>query len=85
MSIIIAQDLSKLYPVAIKEPGIQGTISHFFRRKYREIKAVNNVSFEITPGEVVGFLGANGAGKTTTLKMLTGLIHPSSGNVRGMN
>ena len=82
MSIIIAQDLSKLYPVAIKEPGIQGTISHFFRRKYREIKAVNNVSFEITPGEVVGFLGANGAGKTTTLKMLTGLIHPSSGNVR---
>ncbi|MEO1693547.1 MAG: ATP-binding cassette domain-containing protein, partial [Cyanobacteria bacterium J06631_6] len=68
MSIIIAQDLSKVYPVAIKEPGIKGTISHFFRRKYREIKAVNNVSFEIAPGEVVGFLGANGAGKTTTLK-----------------
>ncbi|MGB3635999.1 MAG: ATP-binding cassette domain-containing protein [Rivularia sp. (in: cyanobacteria)] len=82
MSIIIAQDLSKVYPVAIKEPGIKGTVSHFFRRKYREIKAVNNVSFEIAPGEVVGFLGANGAGKTTTLKMLTGLIHPSSGNVR---
>ncbi len=82
MSIIIAQDLSKVYPVAVKEPGIKGTISHFFRRKYREIKAVNNISFEITPGEVVGFLGANGAGKTTTLKMLTGLIHPSSGNVR---
>ncbi|MEO1429794.1 MAG: ATP-binding cassette domain-containing protein [Cyanobacteria bacterium J06632_19] len=85
MSIIIAQDLSKVYPVAIKEPGIKGTISHFFRRKYREIKAVNNVSFEIAPGEVVGFLGANGAGKTTTLKMLTGLIHPSSGNVRVAN
>ncbi len=85
MSIIIAQDLSKVYPVAIKEPGIKGTVSHFFRRKYREIKAVNNVSFEIAPGEVVGFLGANGAGKTTTLKMLTGLIHPSSGNVRVAN
>ncbi|MEO0688341.1 MAG: ATP-binding cassette domain-containing protein, partial [Cyanobacteria bacterium J06649_11] len=85
MSIIIAQDLSKVYPVAIKEPGIKGTISHFFNRKYREIKAVNNVSFEITPGEVVGFLGANGAGKTTTLKMLTGLIHPSSGNIRVAN
>ncbi|MEM7578896.1 MAG: ATP-binding cassette domain-containing protein [Cyanobacteria bacterium P01_A01_bin.80] len=85
MSIIIAQDLSKVYPVAIKEPGIKGTVSHFFRRKYREIKAVNNVSFEITPGEVVGFLGANGAGKTTTLKMLTGLIHPSSGNIRVAN
>ncbi len=85
MSIIIAQDLSKVYPVAIKQPGIKGTISHFFRRKYREIQAVNNVSFEIAPGEVVGFLGANGAGKTTTLKMLTGLIHPSSGNVRVAN
>ena len=85
MSIIIAQDLSKVYPVAIKEPGIKGTVSHFFRRKYREIKAVNKVSFEIAPGEVVGFLGANGAGKTTTLKMLTGLIHPSSGNVRVAN
>lgn len=85
MSIIIAQDLSKVYPVAIKEPGIKGTVSHFFRRKYREIKAVNNVSFEIAPGEVVGFLGANGAGKTTTLKMLTGLIHPSSGNIRVAN
>lgn len=85
MSIIIAQDLSKIYPVALKEPGLKGTINHFFQRKYREIKAVNNVSFEIAPGEVVGFLGANGAGKTTTLKMLTGLIHPSSGNVRVAN
>ncbi|AKG22899.1 ABC transporter ATP-binding protein [Calothrix sp. 336/3] len=85
MSIIVAQNLSKIYPVAVKEPGIQGTISHFFRRTYREIKAVSHVSFEIAPGEVVGFLGPNGAGKTTTLKMLTGLIHPSSGivNVAG--
>ncbi|MBR8837089.1 MAG: ATP-binding cassette domain-containing protein [Stigonema ocellatum SAG 48.90 = DSM 106950] len=82
MSIIIAQDLSKVYPVAVKEPGIKGTITHFFRRTYRDIKAVQDVSFEITPGEVVGFLGPNGAGKTTTLKMLTGLIHPSSGQVR---
>lgn len=82
MSIIIAENLSKSYPVAVKESGIKGTITHFFRRTYREIKAVQNVSFEIAPGEVVGFLGPNGAGKTTTLKMLTGLIHPSSGNIR---
>ncbi len=82
MSIIIAQNLSKSYPVAVKEPGIRGTISHFFRRTYRQIRAVQDVSFEIAPGEVVGFLGPNGAGKTTTLKMLTGLIHPTSGNVR---
>ncbi|HEY9769859.1 MAG TPA: ATP-binding cassette domain-containing protein [Coleofasciculaceae cyanobacterium] len=60
-------------------------MTHFFRRTYREIKAVQNVSFQIQPGEIVGFLGANGAGKTTTLKMLTGLIHPSGGEVRVAN
>jgi ABC-2 type transport system ATP-binding protein len=81
MSIIIAEKLSKVYPVAEKQPGLAGTISHFFRRTYRNINAVKDVSFEIASGEVVGFLGPNGAGKTTTLKMLTGLIHPSSGRV----
>ncbi|WP_319423342.1 ABC transporter ATP-binding protein [Pleurocapsa sp. FMAR1] len=81
MSIIAVENLSKIYPVAIKKPGLKGTLTHFFRRTYREIKAVQNVTFQIQPGEVVGFLGANGAGKTTTLKMLTGLIHPSEGEV----
>lgn len=82
MFIISVNNLSKIYPVAIKKPGLKGTLNHFFRRTYREIKAVEDVSFQIQPGEVVGFLGANGAGKTTTLKMLTGLIHPSQGEVR---
>ncbi|MBE9209661.1 ATP-binding cassette domain-containing protein [Nostoc sp. LEGE 06077] len=82
MPSIFVDNLSKSYTVAIKEPGIAGTITHFFRRTYRSIQAVENVSFEIAPGEIVGFLGPNGAGKTTTLKMLTGLIHPSSGSVR---
>ncbi len=82
MSAIVAENLAKVYPVAVKEPGIKGTIQHFFQRTYREIKAVQDISFRIEPGEVVGFLGANGAGKTTTLKMLTGLIHPSSGQVK---
>lgn len=81
MSIIVAKDLSKVYPVAVKEPGLKGTLNHFLRRTYRMIEAVRKVSFEIEAGEVVGFLGANGAGKTTTLKMLTGLIHPSAGTV----
>ncbi|MGL5194321.1 MAG: ABC transporter ATP-binding protein [Chroococcales cyanobacterium] len=81
MSIIVAEHLSKVYPVAIKEPGLKGTLNHFFHRTYRNIEAVKDVSFQIQPGEVVGFLGPNGAGKTTTLKMLTGLIHPSSGRV----
>lgn len=82
MPIVVAEDLSKVYPVAVKEPGFKGTLRHFLRRTYRPVKAVQNVSFQIETGEVVGFLGPNGAGKTTTLKMLTGLIHPSSGQVR---
>ena len=82
MPIIVAENLSKVYPVAVKEPGIKGTLVHFLRRTYRTVNAVADVSFQIETGEVVGFLGANGAGKTTTLKMLTGLIHPSGGKVR---
>lgn len=82
MSIVVAERLSKFYPVAIKEPGLKGTLLHFFRRKHRLVKAVQEVSFQINAGEIVGFLGPNGAGKTTTLKMLTGLIHPSSGKVK---
>ncbi|MBT9310584.1 ABC transporter ATP-binding protein [Leptothoe kymatousa] len=82
MSAIDVQQLTKVYPVAIKQPGLSGTLRHFFQRDYRQVKAVNEVSFHIEPGEVVGFLGPNGAGKTTTLKMLTGLIYPSSGQVR---
>lgn len=81
MSIITVENLSKTYPVAVKEAGLRGTFTHFFHRTYRDVKAVQDVSFRIQPGEVVGFLGPNGAGKTTTLKMLTGLIHPSSGRI----
>lgn len=81
MSTITVDRLTKIYPVAVKEAGFKGTVTHFFKRAYRQVKAVQDVSFQIEPGEVVGFLGANGAGKTTTLKMLTGLIHPSSGKV----
>jgi ABC-2 type transport system ATP-binding protein len=82
MAIILTDSLSKVYPVAVKQPGLKGTFQHFFHRTYRSVKAVEGVSFQIEPGEVVGFLGPNGAGKTTTLKMLTGLIHPSGGHVR---
>ena len=82
MSMIIAEKLNKFYPVSTKQPGIQGTINHFFRRTYRSIPAVQDITFTIETGEIVGFLGPNGAGKTTTLKMLTGLIHPSKGTVK---
>lgn len=82
MPIIEVHRLSKHYPVAVKQPGFKGTLKHFLRRSYRMVEAVKQISFTIEPGEVVGFLGPNGAGKTTTLKMLTGLIHPSEGQVR---
>jgi ABC-2 type transport system ATP-binding protein len=81
MTIIQTDRLSKVYPVALKQPGLKGTLRHFFRRQYRYVEAVKNVSFQIEAGEVVGFLGPNGAGKTTTLKMLSGLIHPSQGQM----
>jgi ABC-2 type transport system ATP-binding protein len=79
---VTVEGLSKIYNIAIKEAGLVGTIRHFWHRQYRSIAAVKDVSFAIESGEMVGFLGANGAGKTTTLKMLTGLIHPSSGSVK---
>lgn len=79
---VTVEGLSKIYQIAIKDAGLIGTIKHFWHRQYRPIAAVKEISFEITSGEMVGFLGANGAGKTTTLKMLTGLIHPSSGSVK---
>lgn len=78
---IDVRDLSKVYRVAQKDPGLAGTMRHFFKRKNRDVHAVKSVSFTVEPGEFVGFLGPNGAGKTTTLKMLTGLIHPSGGSV----
>ena len=79
---IQVEGLSKIYRVAEKQPGLAGTLRHFIRRRTRDVTAVQDVSFRIEPGEMVGFLGANGAGKTTTLKMLCGLIHPSAGEVQ---
>ncbi len=82
MSIIVVEHLSKTYRVAKKNAGLKATLKHFFARDYRYIQAVKDISFTIEPGECVGFLGANGAGKTTALKMLTGLIHPTDGQVK---
>ena len=81
MPIIRAEGLTKTYRVADKQPGLRGTLRHFFARRSREVPAVKDVSFSIEAGEIVGFLGPNGAGKTTTLKMLSGLIHPTAGRV----
>jgi len=81
MKIIEVKNLTKFFRVYKKEPGFKGAIGSFFKRKYFEKKAVNNISFEISSGELIGFIGPNGAGKTTTLKCLSGLIHPTSGQI----
>jgi ABC-2 type transport system ATP-binding protein len=72
--------LSKYYQVHEKEPGLMGSLRSFVARKYRDVRAVDDVSFCIEQGEMVGFLGPNGAGKTTTLKVLSGLLYPTSGH-----
>jgi ABC-2 type transport system ATP-binding protein len=79
---IIVNNLSKHYEVHQKEAGLRGSLASFFRRRYETVKAVDAISFSIDPGEMVGFLGPNGAGKTTTLKVLSGLLHPTSGEVQ---
>ena len=79
---IVAQDLQKHYTVYDKEPGLRGSLRSFFRRPTRIVRAVDGVSFTIDDGAMIGFLGPNGAGKTTTLKMLSGLLYPSGGDVR---
>jgi ABC-2 type transport system ATP-binding protein len=82
MAIIEAVNLAKVYRVFQKKEGVLGALRGLFRRQYREVRAVDGVSFAIEPGEIVGFLGPNGAGKTTTLKMLSGLIYPTAGSAR---
>lgn len=82
MSIITVRDLKKYYQVHQKEPGLRGSIKSLFIRKYYDVKAVDGISFDVEEGELVGFIGPNGAGKTTTLKVLSGLLYPTSGFVR---
>lgn len=78
---IQVQNLCKTYVVHEREAGIAAALKGLVIRHIREIKAVNDVTFRVEPGEIVGFLGPNGAGKTTTLKMLSGLLYPTSGQV----
>ncbi|MBI4078969.1 MAG: ATP-binding cassette domain-containing protein [Candidatus Levybacteria bacterium] len=81
MAVISVSHLQKYYQLHQKEPGFSGSVKSLFYRKYYDAKAVNDISFAIEEGELVGFIGPNGAGKTTTLKCLSGLLYPTSGNV----
>jgi ABC-2 type transport system ATP-binding protein len=80
-AVIRARDLVKHFRVHKRPPGFAAAMKSLVRRKYETVKAVDGVSFTIEKGERVGFLGPNGAGKTTTLKVLSGLLHPTSGEV----
>jgi ABC-2 type transport system ATP-binding protein len=76
---ITLNQLSKTFTYYKKEPGVRKSLQNLFRREQLTKEAVQNVSFSIEEGEIVGFLGPNGAGKTTTLKMLSGILHPTDG------
>ncbi|MBI4494099.1 MAG: ATP-binding cassette domain-containing protein [Chloroflexi bacterium] len=78
---IVVEHLSRYYRVYRKQPGLLGSLRGLVHRQYADVRAVDDVSFTIEQGELVGFLGPNGAGKTTTLKVLAGLLHPSAGQV----
>jgi ABC-2 type transport system ATP-binding protein len=80
--VVHVSELTKIFKVPERDPGLRAAAKSLIRRKTRDVHAVEAISFDIEPGEVVGFLGPNGAGKTTTLKMLAGLLYPTSGEAR---
>jgi ABC-2 type transport system ATP-binding protein len=80
--VIQVEGLTKSYRTYRKQPGLRGALRGLFHREYEQTVAANNIRFEVAEGEFVGFLGPNGAGKTTTLKMLAGLLFPTSGTAR---
>jgi ABC-2 type transport system ATP-binding protein len=82
MPAVSVNNLSKTYVLSERKEGIAGSIMGLFHRREKKVEAVKGVSFSIEPGELVAFLGPNGAGKTTTLKMLSGLLYPTGGEIR---
>ena len=81
MTIIKVNNLSKTFRVKIKDKGLKGSIKSIFKPKYKVIKAVKNINFEVEKGEMIAFIGPNGAGKSTTIKMLTGILYPDKGDI----
>lgn len=87
MPIIQVKDLQKNFSIKTKQPGLKGSVRSIFRPEFKHIEAVNGISFEVEEGEMLAFIGPNGAGKSTTIKMMTGILYPTSGdiNVLGFN
>ena len=82
MAIIKVKNLSRTFKIKLKEKGIKGSLKSIIKPKYKSIKAVKNVNFEIEKGEMIAFIGPNGAGKSTTIKMLTGILYPDKGSIK---
>ena len=81
MEAIKVTNLSKKFKVKVKDKGLKGSIKSIFRPRYKEITAVDHISFSVQKGEILAFIGPNGAGKSTTIKMLTGILYPNDGEV----
>jgi len=82
MAVIEVQDVVKEYVVVKKESGLRGALKSLLFPDKKRVRGVDGISFSIEPGEIVGYIGPNGAGKSTTIKMLTGILHPTSGTIR---
>ena len=85
MDAINVKNLTKKYRVKVKEKGLSGSFKSIIKPKYKEITAVDNISFSVKKGEIIAFIGPNGAGKSTTIKMLTGILYPENGEVSVLN
>ena len=81
MSFIVVKNLNKTFKVLQRDSGLINAFKSLIKRNYKEIKAVDNISFNIKKGEIVAYIGPNGAGKSTTIKMLTGILKPDSGTI----
>ena len=81
MAVISVEHLKKSFKVKEKEKGFIGSMKSILNPKYKEVQAVNDISFEVEEGEIIAFIGPNGAGKSTTIKMLTGILYPDSGKI----
>ncbi|HEY9238123.1 MAG TPA: ABC transporter ATP-binding protein [Burkholderiaceae bacterium] len=78
---VVVRDLVKTYRVAERDPGVAGALRGLLRRRHRDVHALQGVSFDLEAGELLGFIGPNGAGKSTTIKILSGILQPTSGQV----
>ena len=85
MKIIDVKNLNKNFKIKEKEKGLKGSLKSIFKPKYKTIKAVDNINFEVEQGEILAFIGPNGAGKSTTIKMLTGILYPTEGDIKVLN